>query len=103
MTDTTSLTKLRFPAQVTGYGIPPVAPPRFPKICTTIATYPNAAAVVFSSIRETPSGRAEAGTEKGGAGSLGPTGIGSGTSRMEYKSDDACRGKIGNSESRVWT
>ena len=77
----TSLTRLRLPAHVMGYGRPAVEPPRCPRIWTSIAAYPRAAAVDLSSTLY-PVGRIEAGIEIGGAGSLGFDGMGSGTSKI---------------------
>ena len=89
MTLTTSFTKLRLPAQVIGYGSPPIGPERLDRRETRIATYPSAALVVRSSILgiSWPSLRVEkdegsweeGGRDRGGAGSFGPRGMGRGT------------------------
>jgi hypothetical protein len=70
-------------------------------MCTTIATYPSAAAVVRSSTL-TPSGKIAAGSVMGGAGSF-LDGIGRGTPRMPYSNIEGDKGRIGKSASSVWT
>lgn len=102
MTETTSFTRLLLPAQVMGYTNPPdIDPPRLPRIWTTIATYPSAAAIDLSSTLK-PSGNEVVGKDSGGAGSL-PDGIGKGTDRIPYSKIEGLRGWIGKRASRVWT
>jgi hypothetical protein len=83
-----SLIKLRLPMHVTGYVND--FPMQAANICTTCATYPRAAATV-SSLTSLCSDNVN-----GGAGSLGVTGIGNGTSSMVNNRSDGEDNSIGN-------
>ena len=92
MADIPSFITLLLPTHVTGYTN--LCPKYAASSCTNCAAYPNAVATLSSdtSFRD--------GNDRGGAGSVGPVGIGSGTSRIVKRRSGGESSSIGKMNAR---